>query len=90
MYHVFKIVSPIIYIIPSTKNRNQERRERVVACILGPYYFILPVLIKYRKLRRVPLGSVTFLPAPKIKSLGKYLFSHAPTHTIGNCSSRYV
>ena len=38
----------------------------------------------------VQLGSVWILLSPKIKSREKYLFSHAPKHTIGNCSSRYV
>jgi hypothetical protein len=38
----------------------------------------------------LPLGSVAFLPAPKIKCLGKYLFSRHPKHTIGNCSLRSV
>ena len=38
----------------------------------------------------IQLGSVQTFLSPKIKCLGKYLFSHAPKHTIGNCSSRYV
>ena len=38
----------------------------------------------------IPLGSVTFLLSPKIKSLGKYLLSRHPKHTIGNCSLRSV
>ena len=36
------------------------------------------------------LGSVQRYLNPKIKCREKYLFSHAPKHTIGNCSSRYV
>jgi hypothetical protein len=36
------------------------------------------------------LGSVAFLPAPKIKCSEKYLFSRHPKHTIGNCSLRSV
>jgi hypothetical protein len=38
----------------------------------------------------LPLGSVGFLLSPKIKSLGKYLFSRHPKHTIGICSLRYI
>ena len=38
----------------------------------------------------IQLGSVQRYLNPKIKCLGKYLFSRASKHTIGNCSSRYV
>ena len=41
-------------------------------------------------IRDLQLGSVQRYLNPKIKCLGKYSFSHAPKHTIGNCSSRYV
>jgi len=38
----------------------------------------------------VPLGLVQNQPTGKIKSLGKYLFSRHPKHTIGICSLRYI
>jgi hypothetical protein len=38
----------------------------------------------------VPLGLVENQPTGLIKSLGKYLFSRHPKHTIGICSLRYI
>jgi hypothetical protein len=59
----------------------------ICTCVCVPYGIFYDLT---RVHVQVQLGSVAFLPAPKIKSLGKYLFSRHPKHTIGICSLRYI